>query len=112
MKLPNANKAFVSREKIVDYLLNPAHPDNGGKAEFFTQLGFRADQWELLAAALKQLAATGEVISTIRSPHGEKHVIVGRIQSPAGRTSSAQAIWIVDKGQDTARLVTAYPRKE
>ena len=44
MKLPDADKAIVSREKAADYLLNPAHPDNGGKAEFFTRLGFRRDR--------------------------------------------------------------------
>ena len=35
MKLPNAEKAVVEREKLADYLLNAAHPDNGGKAAFF-----------------------------------------------------------------------------
>jgi hypothetical protein len=38
MKLPNAIQARVVPEKIADYLLNPVHPDNGGKAEFFTRL--------------------------------------------------------------------------
>ena len=111
MKFPGADKAVVSREKIVDYLLNPAHPDNGGKAEFFTQLGFRRDQWEVLVAALKTLAHTGEVTSASRSSHGEKYVVAGRIQSPGGKTPSVQSIWIVDKGLVAARLVTAYPRK-
>ena len=27
MKLPNPDKLLVEREKIADYLLNPAHPD-------------------------------------------------------------------------------------
>ena len=27
MKLPNAEHTIVEREKINDYLLNPAHPD-------------------------------------------------------------------------------------
>jgi len=40
LKLPNAERGVVEREKIVDYLLNPTHPDNGGKAEFFFSLGF------------------------------------------------------------------------
>lgn len=110
MKLPNA-AASVSREKIVDYLLNPAHPDNGGKAEFFTQLGFHPDRWEVLAGALKKLAATGTVASATRSTHGEKFVVVGKIAAPNGPTPLVQSIWIVDKGQVTARLVTAYPRK-
>ena len=42
MKLPNAEKAVVERTKITDYLLNAAHPDNGGKAEFFGGLGSAA----------------------------------------------------------------------
>ncbi|HWH91799.1 MAG TPA: hypothetical protein VNV64_08385 [Candidatus Binatia bacterium] len=41
MKLPNADAAVVAQEKIRDYLLNAAHPDNGGKAAFFVALGFR-----------------------------------------------------------------------
>jgi hypothetical protein len=112
MKFPVAEHAVAGREKIVDYLLNPAHPDNGGKAQFFTQPGFHRDRWEILATALKALAQTGEVISTSHSPHGEKFVVVGNIQSPDGKTLSVQSIWIVDKGQDTARLVTAYPSKK
>lgn len=44
MKLPNAIQAAVTREKIADYLFNPAHPDNGGKADFFKQLGFHRER--------------------------------------------------------------------
>lgn len=50
MKIPNAESAFVTQEKIRDYLLNAAHPDNGGKAAFFVALGFRAEDWPALAA--------------------------------------------------------------
>ena len=111
MKLPNADKAVVSREKVTDYLLNPSHPDNGGKASFFTQLGFRRDEWEIFARALKTLAAAGDAVNVTESPHGKKYVIVGRIESPGGPTPLVQTIWIVDKGLDAARLVTAYPRR-
>jgi hypothetical protein len=111
MKLPNANKAAVDREKIVDYLLNPAHPDNGGKADFFTQLGFRREHWEGLASALKILAQTAEVMRVSESPHGKKYVVIGQIESPSGKTVLVQTIWIVDKGLNVARLVTAYPHK-
>jgi hypothetical protein len=52
-----------------------------------------------------------EVIAAADSPHGKKHVLTGRIQSPAGKTPLVQSIWIVDKGLDGARLMTAYPRK-
>src|ERR1035437_6113451 len=56
MKLPNPDKLVIERGKIADYLLNPAHPDNGGKAEFFGKLGFRRKEWEILAAAFRGLA--------------------------------------------------------
>jgi hypothetical protein len=55
--LPNAHLAVVERRKITEYLLNPTHPDNGGKASFFAALGFDVERWELLAEALRALAA-------------------------------------------------------
>jgi len=111
VKLPNAEKAIVGRNKIADYLLNPAHPDNGGKAVFFEELGFRGAQPAILAQALRRLAREAEVMQVLTSPHGQKYVIVGQIQSPTGVAASVRTIWIVDKGSDVARLVTAYPHK-
>jgi hypothetical protein len=112
VKLPNANKAIVEPEKIVDYLLNRAHPDNGGKPEFFEALGFRRKQWKILAAALLALARQAAVAQIMKSPHGQKYVIIGRVKSPAGKSPLVKTIWIVDSGVETARLVTAYPHDE
>jgi hypothetical protein len=53
-------------------LLNPAHPDNGGKAEFFHSLGFRREEWEVLAGAFRGLATTTEVAERLESAHGLK----------------------------------------
>ena len=72
MKLPNAENAVVEREKIADYLLNPAHPDNGGKAPFFLSHGFRPDHWQTLATAFRRLAETTEVFKSVASAHGQK----------------------------------------
>lgn len=55
MKLPNADLALVEREKIIRYLLNAQHPDNGGKAVFFSNLGFHADDCEVMAFARRSL---------------------------------------------------------
>lgn len=52
MKLPGADKLVVGREKIVDYLLNPAHRYGASKARFFAGFGFRVEKWEWLAEAL------------------------------------------------------------
>jgi len=112
MKLPNAAKAIVEREKIEDYLLNPAHPDNGAKAEFFEKLGYLRAEWEVLAAALRTLVLTSEIKRFVESPHGRKYVMVGLVESPNGKAARVQTIWIVDRGLDVARLVTAYPHSD
>jgi hypothetical protein len=112
MKLPNPHLAVVEQEKIVSYLLNPAHPDNGGKAAFFTALGFRRGDWQTLADGLRKLAATADVIKSVESPHGRKYVVRGRIESPIGKTPVVSTVWIVDRGLDKPRLVTAYPHEE
>ena len=63
LKLPNANVAVVDRTKVVEYLLNREHPDNGGKADFFIGMGFNAGNWDAFAAALRLLALSASVTS-------------------------------------------------
>ncbi len=111
MKLPNAEKAVVERKKVADYLLNAAHPDNGGKAAFFEGLGFRPAEPGALAKALHDMARQAEVIQVDTSEHGQKYVVAGQLKSPIGKVAHVQTIWIIDKGSDLARLVTAYPRQ-
>ena len=112
MKLPNAQFAVLEPEKLVDYLLNPAHPDNGGKALFFLGLGFQRDEWRPLAAAFRKVAEAQPVAKSMASPHGRKYIVDGRIETPGGKTPLVRTVWIVDRGFDTPRLVTAYPLEE
>ena len=112
MKLPNAHLAVVDQNKITAYLLNPAHPDNGGKAPFFLALGFRSDDWQALAAALRKLAGEIPVAKKMESPHGLKYILDGKIETPGGRSPTVRTIWIVDQGLEIPRLVTAYPSKD
>jgi hypothetical protein len=112
MNLPNAHLAVVEQEKVCGYLFNPAHPDNGGKAEFFLALGFRGEEWRSLAAALRQLAESSPVAKSLASTHGAKYVLDGRIRSPGGKTPWVRTVWIVDQGAPTPRLVTAYPHQD
>jgi hypothetical protein len=55
VRLPNAHLAVIDRGKVVDYLLNDAHPDNGGKARFFALLGLSREDPDRLAQALRVL---------------------------------------------------------
>ena len=109
MKLPNAHLAIVEQEKVTDYLLNAAHPDNGGKAAFFQRLGFHEGDWPAFAAALHKLADAGEVAKSVESAHGKKYIVDGWLETPSGKSLMVRSIWIVDRGLMAPRLVTAYP---
>ena len=111
VQLRNAHLAVVEQHKLLDYLLNAAHPDNGGKAQFFESLGFTSTNPELLAAALRTVAQTGEVVQLTESIHGEKYVVDGRASSQTGpaRHRMVRTVWIIDRGAEMPRLVTAYP---
>jgi hypothetical protein len=111
MQLPNANTAELSREKIVGYLLNPEHPDGAGKAAFFYAAGFRVERWQELADALKSLAERVPVTRSVDSSHGSKYIVDGPIGTPSGRTVTVRTVWIVDRGSQVPRLVTAFPRQ-
>ncbi len=113
MKLRNAHIAVVERRKVVDYLLNAAHPDNGGKAKFFESLGFSIDDPERLMNALLLVARSGEVVESVKSSHGEKYVVDGSIPSQTDtRRGVVRTVWIINRDSEAPRLVTAYPGKE
>lgn len=112
MKMPHATEAVVAREKITNYLLNAAHPDNGGKAAFFQELGFTVAEWHLFTAALRQIAENVSTGKTVESSHGNKYVLDGQIETPSGKTPKVRTVWIIDRGLDKPRLVTSYPHDE
>lgn len=114
MKLRNAHLAVIDRSKVLDYLLNEAHPDNGGKARFFASLGFSREDPDRLIKALRDVAEHGEVVSNAESVHGEKCVVDGSlsVHTQETRQWSVRTVWIIDRGKEAPRLVTAYPGKE
>jgi hypothetical protein len=112
MKLPNPDAAVVTQEKIRDYLLNAAHSDNGGKAAFFISLGFKPQDSTALANAFRDLARAADISARSESIHGQKYILDGPLQSPSGKSPMVRTIWIVDRGEDIPRLVTAYPHEE
>ena len=114
VKLRNAHLAVIDRSKVLDYLLNEAHPDNGGKARFFGLLGYSREDPERLVKALREVAEQGDVVSSAESGHGNKYVVDGwlSVHTQESRQWSIRTVWIIDRGEDAPRLVTAYPGKE
>src|SRR5712691_3231407 len=73
----------------------------------FSSARFHRAEPETLLKALQDLARQTEVAQTAASPHGRKYVVIGQIKSPAGKMANVRTIWIIDKGWDVTRLVTA-----
>lgn len=109
MKLPHLAGAVVPEKKITAYLLSETHRDGRHKAVFFLRFGFAADSWETLAEALREHAADHEVAQIEDSPFGTRYVVEGIMKAPDGRTPAIRSVWFIETGEDTPRLVTAYP---
>ena len=86
MKLPNGKLALIEEQKVTKYLLNKQHPDNGGKADFFFDLGFSIKAWEILAQAIRLVAINFPVTRSMESSHGKKYIVEGQIETPSGKT--------------------------
>jgi len=53
-------------------------------------------------------------VEMVDSAHGEKYVVDGRVSSHTEKSGQrmVRTVWIIDRGSDAPRLVTAYPRRE
>ena len=109
MKFPKANKRVVEREKIADYLLNPTHRYGASKARFFTEFGFRIEEWERLADALREHGRTHEVAQMRETGFGPRYAVEGDLSTPSGRRPRVRTVWQMDKGAIAPRLISAYP---
>ena len=109
MKLPGAERVRVDETRVVDYLLSARHPDGRSKAAFFASFGFRVARWDVLAGALREHGARGEVTGVAASAHGTRYSVDGVIESPDQRNPRVRTVWIVADEGSEPRLVTAHP---
>ncbi len=107
--LPNADKARVDREKIIEYLLCESHPDGRAKAAFFIRFGFTVKQWEVLAESLRKHGMVNPVVKTVGFEYGVRYCVDGPIETPGGARPTIRTVWIVEERSSEPRLITAYP---
>ena len=112
MKLPNPDRLIVEQEKIADYLLNPIHRYGASKARFFGDFGFRKEDWETMAEALREHGRENEIVRTRETGFGPRYEVEGEIRAPNGRRPRIRTIWQLDRGQIAPRLITAYPSEK
>lgn len=112
MKLPKADRAFVEREKVVEYLLNPAHRYGSSKARFFGAFGFCAEQWESFARALREHGRNHDVTKVRRTGFGPRYEVEGTLRAPDGQRPLVRTVWQQDHAAVGPRLISAYPLED
>ena len=109
MKLQGAGDAVVSSSKIVDYLLSPTHRAGKSKAAFFSAFGFSANEWPVMAAALRRHALENDICEREETEFGVRHVIDGPMLAPDGSILNIRSVWYTNVDGSEPRFVTAHP---
>jgi hypothetical protein len=109
MELPGKESCIVEKLKVTEYLLNTSRMPAAAKARFFLASGFRSDEWQELASALKRHAEEHTVLNEVRSDYGMKYEIEGPLCCPDGRSPVVRTVWQIDTDGLAPRLITAYP---
>ena len=109
MKIPNAERAIVDIGKLRDYCLNSEHNDGKHKARLFSAaLGMGINDAEALREALLQAAQTANAQLGKNDVYGQRYTIDFTLNWH-GRQATIRSGWIIDRGSEVPRLVTAYP---
>lgn len=79
------------------------------KADFLRSYGFNNMNLDILEQGLIDTAQAQDVKEVVTSLHGTKYVIDGEVKTPQGDVIMMRTVWIIDKGEENPRFVTAYP---
>ncbi len=115
MKIPNAEKAFVEKQKLTSYLFKLTHKVGYSKAKFFRANGFNESNLAYFESELLKVASENEVSEieqTSFGNFGNLYVIVGSIDAPNGQKIRVRTVWEIREGAENPRLVTAYPESK
>ena len=98
VQIPNADRAVIDPAKLYGYLLAPGHPVGRFKAAFFLALGYTSNDWRRLDADLRSQHLSQEATAEASAMEG-----------PSGASADIVSVWVVRRGEDFPRFVTAYP---
>ncbi len=108
-RLPNAEKAIIEAEKLRGYILSSTHPVGRFKAAIFRKLGYSAKNWEAFERSLRDLILTQDAEEVEESQYGKKFIVEGTLTGPSGDTMQIVTVWVILKGENVPRFITAYP---
>lgn len=106
--LSNGDRVIVDRKKVVGYFLSRTHPVGRCKSAFLAQLGFSYANADELEAAIKRIAAEGNVVESSDTGFGTKYIVQAELEGPAASTP-INLICIIEAGMENPRLASIYP---
>ncbi len=71
------------------------------KERFFVTFGFRIEEWERLADALREHGR--------KSGFGPRYEVEGELSTPDGRRPRVRTVGQLDEGEVAPQLITTYP---
>lgn len=109
VRLPDCECALVEQKKVVEYLLNLAHPDGQSKAKFFLGRGFSVSQWQSMRDALAVQGSRNLVTKVTSHPWGSRYQVDCNCPTPDQMNPCIRTIWEVATVGACPRLLTAHP---
>ena len=107
MKLPNGNRAEISRQKLIGYCLNSNHSSGKHKAKVFASaLGITADNVDDLYHLIQAAAIEGEVIQQNTTEFGQQFKVDWMI--PNTNQIKLRTIWEINTTNSNPRLISAF----
>jgi hypothetical protein len=72
-------------------------------------LGYSESNIAELSDGLLEIACANDVSETIDIEFGTKYIVKGNLKTPGDVMAEVITIWIIEKGSDAPKFVTAYP---
>lgn len=107
MKLHNFERAIISKEKLLNYLLSSAHPVGQFKAKFFRSLGYTNENWMQLESDIREVLKNDATVKE-NSEFGQKYEVVGILNGPL-KPANIVTAWIILNNDEVPCFITAYP---
>lgn len=108
MQLPNAEKAFVDDQKLIDYCLSDSHPIGKHKAKVFkSALNYGLENFTELKNAILAGVNTERATLTHSNQYGNYYVLDLWIMNHP-KQARVRTSWIVKRDEDFPRLTSCY----
>jgi len=109
--LPNANKAKIQIEKLVNYSLDFKRDPNKATA-FKLALGYTKINFRCLARNILKKIKKHNVVHKGNNGYGEIYEAVMNLTGENGKTANVLTAWIIENGSDFPRLINVYVTKK